>query len=340
MFFFSKNPLIYFNKVFWRILCWRHLNLLTFRIVKLLNFKILLMSKLISVFVLCFFIWSCNSEETPQINKGTITIAIDEAVKPIIDAQIATYKIHYPEATIKSIVMPENKAIYELFRDSITILAGTRGLNKEEVAIMTARGISYQPARMAIDAVALVVNSNSDVSKISIPELKKLFNTKGSKLIFDGGNSANLNLISEKIGLDSIPSNTVFTANGNLEVLDIVRKTPGSIGFIGFNWISDDDDPRSAKRLQGLKLVSIEKPNTGVYFDLSRKNLKDRNYAFERFIYIHTFSKVWGIENGFIRHCCSKIGQLVTEKMGLVPFYLIPKEFLLNNKAKNVNPVR
>jgi phosphate transport system substrate-binding protein len=298
------------------------------------------MSKLLTVFLLSFFIWSCKSEETPQINKGTITIAIDESVKPIMDAQISAYKIHYPEATIKSVIMPENKAIYELFRDSITILAGTRGLNKEELEIMKARGITYQPARMAIDAVALVVNSSSEVSKITLPELKKIFNTKGSKLIFDSGNSANLNLISEKIGLDSIPRNTVFTANGNLEVLEIVRKTPGAIGFIGFNWISDADDPKSAQRLKGLKLVSIEKPNSGVYFELNRKNIKDRNYAFERFIYIHTFSKVWGIENGFIRHCCSKIGQLVTDKMGLVPFYLIPKEFLLNNKAKNVNPVK
>jgi phosphate transport system substrate-binding protein len=298
------------------------------------------MSKLFSILGLSIFILSCNTAETPQINKGTITIAIDEAVKPIVDAQISAYKIHYPEATIKSVIMPENKSIYQMFKDSITILAGTRELNKEEIEIMTSRGIKYQPARMAIDAVALVVNANSNVSKITLPELKKLFNTKGSKLIFDRGNSANINLISQKIGLDSIPRNTVFTANGNLEVLDIVRKTPGAIGFLGFNWISDADDPKSAERLRGLKLVAIEKPNTGAYFDLNRKNIKDRNYAFERFIYLHTFSKVWGIENGFIRHCCSKIGQLVTEKMGLVPFYLIPKEFLLNNKAKSVNPVK
>jgi phosphate transport system substrate-binding protein len=298
------------------------------------------MSKIFSIFFLSVFIFSCNTEETPQINKGTITIAIDEAVKPIVDAQISAYKIHYPEATIKSVIMPEDKAIYQMFKDSISILAGTRELNAAEIEVMKSRGIKYQPARMAIDAVALVVNANSNISKLTLPELKKLFNTPGSKLIFDSGNSANINLIAQKVGLDSIPTNTVFSAGSNLAVLETIRKTPGAIGFLGYNWISDADDPKSKQRMQGLKLIAIEKPNTGVYFDLNRKNIKDRNYAFERFIYIHTFSKVWGIENGFIRHCCSKIGQLVIDKMGLVPFYLIPKEFLLNNKAENVNPVK
>ena len=298
------------------------------------------MLKYIFSFALFAFFFACKNTDQPSISKGHITIGVDEAIKPILDAQVSTYKIHYPDADISTIVMQEDKGINELFKDSISLMACTREFNADERAVMKSRGIKYNPARFAVDAVALVVSENSKIDKLSIKELKALFNKPGSKLIFDNGNSANLNLIADKIGLDSIPKSTVFAAKGNLEVLESVKKSPGAIGFIGFNWISDKDDPQSAKRMKGLKLVAVEKPNTGAYFEPNTKNIKDRNYAFERYIYLHTLSKVWGIENGFIRHSCSKIGQLVTEKMGLVPFYIIPKEFLLNNKAKQYNPVK
>ncbi len=298
------------------------------------------MIKYFSIFILFIALWSCKSKETPQISKGDITIGVDEAVKPILDAQVTAYNIHYPEAKITTVVLEEDKAIFKLFEDSLNLVAATREFNANEISVMKSRGLKYNPARFAVDAVALVVSSGSSLEKITVKELKTMFTTPGSKLIFDKGNSANLNLILKIIGLDSIPKATVFAANSNLQVLETVKKTPGAIGFIGFNWISDQDDPKTAKRMEGVKLLSVEKPNTGVYFNASTKNIRDRNYAFERFIYLHTLSTVWGVELGFIRHSCSKIGQLVTEKMGLVPFYLIPKEFLLNNKAKNYNPVK
>lgn len=294
------------------------------------------MSKIFLSIVFCMTIWSCGeTKKEPTIYEGTIEIAVDDAVKPIIDAQINAYKIHYPKATIKAVPMPENVSIHELFTDSTTLMAGTREFNAEELEVLKSRGIDYKPARMALDAVALIASNNFGKSEISLSELKTLFTDKSSKvkLVFDQSNSANLNFIKDKLGLETIDNEKVFAANGNLDVIEALKKNANAIGFIGFNWISETRNTKIANRLNGVKLLSVAKDSNSPYFELSRKNLKERNYPLERFIYLHTFKEVWGIEKGFVRFCCSKIGQLVTEKMGLVPFYIIPKEFLLDTQS-------
>ncbi len=284
------------------------------------------------------FIMSCGTvSEEPVINKGSAIIAIDEAILPVIKAQISAYKIHYPMTTINPRFVSEQKAIALLLKDSVGMAATTRGLNADELKVMNSRGIKYNPARMAIDAVALIVNKDNKDSTISLEKLKYLLTDKTSKtkLIFDKSNSSNLNSIMDKLEIKEININNIYAAEGNLNVFEKIKADQTAIGFIGYNWISDTDDSEDMKLKNSVKILGVSLKNSQNYFKPSLKNLKARNYPLERFIFIHTLSKNWGVENGFIRFSCSKVGQLVTEKMGLVPFYIIPKEYILNTEPLN-----
>ncbi len=298
------------------------------------------MKKIVLLLSINLIITSCGTvSEEPVINKGSATIAIDEAILPIIKAQITAYKIHYPMTTISPRFVSEQKAIALLLKDSVGMAATTRGLNADELKVMTSRGIKYNPARMAIDAVALIVNKNSKDSVISLEKLKYLLTDKSSKtkLIFDKSNSSNLNAVMEKLEIKEININNIYAAEGNLNVFEKIKTDPSAIGFIGYNWISDTDDADDMKLKNSVKLLGISLKNSNNYYKPSLKNIKARNYPLERFIFIHTLSKTWGVENGFIRFSCSKVGQLVTEKMGLVPFYIIPKEYILNTEPLKKN---
>ncbi|MBP6619192.1 MAG: substrate-binding domain-containing protein [Leadbetterella sp.] len=281
-------------------------------------------------------LFSCNSstKEEPNINKGTITIAVDESIMPIIEAQINAHHIHYPGTKIITKYLPETKGINMLLDDSVTMACTTREFNESELGELQRRGIKYLPARMALDAVALVQNKENKDTTITLDELKILLTDKGSKtkLVFDRSNSSNLNVIMEKLKLKTINTENVYSADGNLQVIDFVKKSPNAIGFIGFNWISDTDDKKAQDLLDEISLIAVGESDQKGYFKTNFKNLDKRKYPLERFVYLHTLTKAWGVENGFIRFACSKTGQLVTEKMGLVPFYIIPKEFLLDTK--------
>lgn len=251
-----------------------------------------------------------------------------------MEAQINAHHIHYPGTKIIVKYMPETRGINMLLDDSLTMACTTREFNETELAELKTRGIKYLPARMALDAVALIQNKANSDTTITLDELKKLLTDKDAKtkLVFDRSNSSNLNIIMEKLKLKSINKENVFSANGNLEVIEYVKKNPNSIGFIGFNWISDTDDQEAVNLKNQIGLIAVGESESKGFYKANFKNLDGRKYPLERFVYLHTLTKVWGVENGFIRFCCSKTGQLVTEKMGLVPFFIIPKEFLLNTK--------
>ena len=293
--------------------------------------------KIVNVlFILTFGLAACNetAKEEPSINKGTITIAVDESIKPIMEAQVSAHHMHYPNTKINIKYMPETKGINMLLDDSLTLACTTREFNESELAEMKRRGIKYIPARMALDAVALVQNKSNADTTITLEELKYLLTDTNArtKLVFDRSNSSNLNVIMEKLKLKSINTANVFSADGNLEVIEYVKKTPNAIGFIGFNWISDTDDKKSQDLLKQVGVIAVGETEKKGFYKVNFKNLDQRKYPLERFVYLHTLTKAWGVENGFIRFCCAKTGQLVTEKMGLVPFYIIPKEFLLDTK--------
>jgi phosphate transport system substrate-binding protein len=293
--------------------------------------------KLIQILLLVFLgTVSCTetTKEEPSINKGTITMAVDESIKPIIEAQVNAHHMHYPNTKINIKYVPETKGINMLLADSLTMACTTREFNEIELSEMKRRGIKYIPARMALDAVALVQNKSNSDTTITLDELKYLLTDKNAtkELVFDRSNSSNLNVIMEKLKLKSINTANVYSADGNLEVIEYVKKNPNAIGFIGFNWISDTDDKKSQNLLKQVGLMAVGETEQKGYYKANFKNLDKRKYPLERFIYLHTLTKAWGVENGFIRFCCAKTGQLVTEKIGLVPFYLIPKEFLLDTK--------
>lgn len=286
---------------------------------------------LIFSFALAF--GACDQKK-PIINEGTIKVAIDESLVPISEALIQSYKIHYPKTNFVTYVVPESKAIKMLFDDSVSLAITTRGYNAEELRVMKSREVKYIPAICGIDAVMLVTSKNYPDTAVSQEKLKYMLTNPDSKtkLIFDKAASSNYNTIIEKLKVKNVNLKNVYAAEGNLQVLQEVQKHPDAIGFLGYNWVSDEDDYESQKLINNIKILAVSDSTGKNFAKATWKNIDKRIYPFERFVYMHTMSKSWGVENGFIRFTCAKTGQFVIEKMGLIPYYLIPKEFYLEKK--------
>jgi phosphate transport system substrate-binding protein len=288
---------------------------------------------------------SCNyapQEVTDTIRRGSATIAADESLKPIVEAQIQAYKAHYPETTFDVVYVPEQRAINLMLQDSVEVIVVTRELNEKEIAFFDQKKIKYEPAPMALDAVALIVNNGSDLNTITINELKNIFVNKSArkKLVFDNSNSSNLGFIKSKLNIDNIENANIFAADGNAEVFDFIARNKNVIGVVGNNWISDKDNRRADSLRKGIRTLKVVNEAVGKAFGPSVDNLRDRNYPLERLIYLHTTQSKWGVAKGFIRFSCSQIGQLVVEKMGLIPYYIIPKVYIIDNTPANKNKLK
>ncbi len=278
----------------------------------------------------------CTSQEKQDLpNEGEITIAADESLQPIVDAEIMAYNAHYPKAKLNVIYMPEQKAMRLMMNDSVNIAIVTREAMAGEKAVYTNNNIPYLPAKMALDGVAIISNLESSIKNLSPADLKAMFEGKKNtdiKLVFDNSSSSNLNYMIQRLGLKDVNSANIFAADGNKDVIEYIKKNKNAIGFIGGNWISDIDDSKSQNFINSIHVVGISDTKTpDKYFTPTTASLKARKYPFERRVILHT-KKGYGLTSAFIRFCCAYIGQLVVEKSGLLPYYVYEREIIIEKK--------
>ena len=283
--------------------------------------------------LMALVILACGQQKKePNINEGTINVGIDESIRHVLDAEMDAYSNIYKGASFNRFTIPENQAVKLLLEDSMDVICITRTLNDEELKILSERKFTYKPAPMALDAVVLISNQNGGEESISTERLKELFvnDSESTKLVFDVGNSSNLNIVLSKLGIKEFNRKNVVAAGSNEKVFDWVKKDKNAIGFVGFNLISEKSNSSSQLLKRSVNILSVKDSLNYVFPE--KRTILEQTYPFNRIIYLHTLGTSWGVENGFIRYACTKPGQLIAEKMGLVPYYAIPKEFVLSKE--------
>lgn len=281
--------------------------------------------------ILALFALSCGpKQKEPNINEGNINVGIDESLRQVLDAEMDAYSNIYKGATFNRFSIPENQAVKLLLEDSMDVICITRTMNEEELKILAERKITYKPAPMALDAVVLVTNKEGATENITVERLTELFRSESEsvKLVFDVGNSSNLNIVLAKLGITEFNRKNVVAAGSNEKVFDWVKMDKNAIGFVGFNLISEKSSMSSQELKNSVKILSVKDSLNYVFPE--KRTILEQTYPFNRIIYLHTLGTAWGVENGFIRYACTKPGQLIAEKMGLVPYYAIPKQFVIS----------
>jgi phosphate transport system substrate-binding protein len=296
------------------------------------------MNKILIIFAISLLFWQCTTSEKQDLpNEGEILIVADESLQPIVDAEIMAYNAHYPKAKLNVKYVPEQKAMAMMMSDSANIAIVTREATASEKEVFTTNNIPYLPAKMALDGVALITNQKSGILRLTVGELKSMFEGNSQpniKLVFDNSSSSNLNYMVQRLGIKDVKKANIFAADGNKDVIEYVKKNTNAIGIIGGNWISDIDDSKSQNFINSVNVIGIsnvENPKASDYFTPTTASLKARKYPFERKVMLHT-KKGYGLTSAFIRFCCAYIGQLVVEKSGLLPYYIYKREIIIEKK--------
>ncbi len=287
-----------------------------------------------AIFALTLLVSCENPKDNDRLSvrRGKITVAVDESFKPIADAQIQAYQAHYPEAEFDVIYTPEQKAIGQMLKDSADLVIVSRELTENEQAYYTNREREYQPAIMALDAVVLIANKSSTIEELTVSNIESILKGEKSdiKFVFDNSSSSNLNLMLETFNIDTVNKANIYASKGTEDVFNFVENSKNAIGLIGLNWISDKHDKEGMALKKRIKIIGIDKEDGTDLTYATISTIKSMEYPFVKVIYLHTTQNGWGVAMGFIRFACTQIGQLVVEKMGLQPYYIIPKYYELS----------
>lgn len=301
------------------------------------------MGRLIIIILFIPFLYSgCGrnaaNESTDTATYGSIKIAADESYLPIVQAQIDVFEALYPYAHITPIYKPEGGAFNELLRDSVRLVVAGRLLTADEKAVFEKAKITPRINKVAIDAVAVVVNNENSDSMLTVKQLEKILkgeyinwqqvsgkkNLKGDiKIVFDNSNSGNLRYMVDTFACDSSHIKQYFSAGGNKQVIDFVASNKNAMGIIGVNWISDGDDSTARSFTKAVKVVAlsaVESPTSlENYYQPYQAYIATGKYPLSRNLYIISREARVGLGTGFASFVASDRGQKIILKAGLVP---------------------
>lgn len=269
---------------------------------------------------------SCESSKSGSTETKKVDIYFEESFKPLFISSIDTYQSQRAMGDIEATFLPENDVIKGILNRTVSTICITRELNKEELAALKKKNIEVRTDKIAKDAVTLIVHPENPDSLLTVDELKEILQGKkttwenGSKIniVFDNENSANFNYLKKLAGIETVPSN-VYAVKTNEEVINHVKANKSSIGVIGVNWISDEDDPQALSFRKGLKVVSVAQKAGDYYFKPYQSYIYTDEYPLTREVFMINYAGRSTTNSDFVNFMVGEKGQLIIQKSSLIP---------------------
>ena len=273
---------------------------------------------------------------TDTYTTGTVAIAADESFRPIVEEEIDVFEALYPQADIVPHFVTEVEAVNLLLKDSLRLVIASRRLTPGEKYSFNSRKFFPQEIKIATDGLALITNLSNPDSLISVDAIRGILTGEKTQwkdiysdsrlgeiqLVFDNKNSSTVRFAIDSICRGKQLAGNVSALNTNKEVINYVSKTPGAMGIIGVNWLSDRNDSTGLSFNKEVRVMSVSqstRPNIENSFKPYQAYLYYGDYPLSRDIYALVNDPRNGLCWGFSGFLTSYRGQLIIQKSGLLP---------------------
>lgn len=279
--------------------------------------------------LLWIFFTGCHENKRPDLDspdKGTIHISVDESFQPVIDSQIMVYEALHPGTKIIADYKPEAECFKDLIKDSTKMIIVTRGLTPaEEQYYKDSISVSPTWAKIAYDAIAVIVNINSPDSIFHKGELKSILDGSAASnltAVFDGlKETSTIRYVMDSV-LRGKPfdQKRVFAEKNSEAVINYVANHQNAIGFVGVSWIGNPEDTTQMSFLTKVKIASVECncPEDALVKPY-QANIMLGRYPFTRSLFYIIKEQYNGLASGFAHFMQFEKGQLIFRRAYLWP---------------------
>jgi phosphate transport system substrate-binding protein len=275
-----------------------------------------------------------KNSDTPT--AGRIKVGVDDSYRLLVEAEVYTFEVMYKYAHIDTVFKTEADVINDFMNDTVPLIIVNKKLTDQQVAYLRERQYIPKTTKIALDAVALIVNNENQDTSLFYQTVSEIFKgkikswsqinpkskLKDIKVVFDNFKSGNPRYFKEKFAIDSFPS-TCFAAQSNAEVIRYVENNKNAIGVISVNWISDPADTVSHNFLKRFKVVGValegdNDPGTKFYRPFPGY-IAEGSYPFTREVFCINRQPYAGLAHGFSSFIAGEKGQFIVLHSGLVP---------------------
>lgn len=288
--------------------------------------------------------------------SGTMTLVCDNSFQNIMEQEIEVFEFQYPEAHILALYAPEKVAVDSLMQLNTKTIVIPRDITKEEAAKLKRNRLIAKSKKIAVDAVALIVNPKNPVDILSVSEISEILTGELTewnkvqptdlgdiKVVFDNGMSSTVQYMRDSLMNGKPFGPNVFAQDSIQGVFDAVKAMPTAIGIVGVTWLNTDlNSTETPVELRAAELES-DNPTQVESFDTAVKVIKvrrdddiravqpyqqyiyDGSYPLFRQIYMITVGANGGLNHGFYSFVTGKIGQKIILRTGICPAVISPQ---------------
>jgi len=213
-----------------------------------------------------------------------------------------------------------------LISGTCDIAMSSRNIKEKEIALAKQKGINPFEIKVALDGLAVVVNPNNPVSKLTIDQLAQIFNGKITNWKEVGGADSKIVLLSREVNSGTHVyfkehvlrkgdpnSKEEFSPNALMlpssqAIADEVAGNPAAIGYYGMGYISPKQKP-----------ISVAKDEKSEYIAPTIENVLNNKYPISRPLFLYTNGEPQGLVKKFVDYALSQEGQEIVLKTDFVP---------------------
>ncbi|MEA4883934.1 MAG: phosphate ABC transporter substrate-binding protein [Clostridia bacterium] len=253
--------------------------------------------------------------------RSQVTVQGSTTVLPIVQRMAEEFMKENPSVSMSVRGGGSGNGLAALIDSTVQIAMASRFIKPEEVKRAIANDVYPVPFRIALDGIAVVVNSKNPVDKLTLAQLKSVYTGEITNWKQLGGPDLKIVAVSRDTssgtyevyeelvmkGARVAPDALLQASNG--AVVDVVSRTPGAIGYVGLGYL--------ASNLKAVKVGVSDK----AYVQPSLASVQSGQYPIARNLYV--FTKDWptGDSARFIDFMLSPAGQKVVREEGFVPLW-------------------
>lgn len=290
-------------------------------------------------------------EKSPNSHTtGTTTMMCDNTFENIMRQEVDVFEYQYPEAHILTRYVPQTEALDSLMSLNTKTIVIARDLTDKEKDYLKSKNKMVRSSRIAVDAVALIVNPANPVGKLTIKEVAEILAGESTdwndiqpndlgpiRVFFDHKSSSLVKYMRDSLlnGRELGPN--VYAQGSIPAVFKAVMEHKNGIGVLGVSWITSDmssadltadelaqqvlcDEPvQGATLVDSVKVLSIYKPGEARAYKPYQEYIFTGDYPLFRQIYMITTGASGSLAGGFYSFVTGNIGQKIILKTGIMP---------------------
>ncbi len=291
-----------------------------------------------------------------QKAPGIAKIACDESFESIMEQEVNVYEYIYPKEDVIALYMPENAAIDSIMAmGSVKGAVVTRPLTENELSYLRSHKKIVHQQKIAVDALALIVNPANPVEILSKKEIAEILSGEVTRwdqvepcklgeidVIFDHQGSSTVKYMRDSILSGKPFGPNVSAVKSNPEVFKAVAANKNAVGIIGVSWVSSDLSGRQ-KSVEELAQAVEKSDTTALEFNSDVKVLKirgnnevtayrpyqayifDGSYPLYRSVYMISTAPGGTVTHRFYSFVTGFQGQKLIQMTGILPATVRPR---------------